>query len=277
MDCLTHHGSKENTCPSPFLKWAGGKRWLVQNHRYLFETSYERYIEPFLGSAAVFFYMQPKRAILSDRNECLIDTYRSIKDDWESLYSRLVQHHAHHSKEYYYQIRSKEYEQKVDQAAQFIYLNRTCWNGLYRVNQSGRFNVPIGTKSSVILPTDDFESISTVLSGVDLLATDFETTISNAGKNDFLFVDPPYTVKHNNNGFVKYNQTLFSWDDQIRLCESLVDAKNRGAKIVVTNADHESIRKLYKKDFKIAKVERLSIISGKSEARGRVSELVITG
>ena len=189
----------------PFLKWAGGKRWLVQNHSDLFPNKFNRYIEPFLGSAAVFFHLQPNEAILSDANGRLIETYQSIKENYKLVEKYLRQHQRAHSNEHYYETRAKLFHSKFTRAAQFIYLNRTCWNGLYRENKKGIFNVPIGTKTNVLLRTDDFAAVSNILNNATLKNQDFEKTISLAEEGDFIFVDPPYTVAHNNNGFVKYN------------------------------------------------------------------------
>lgn len=130
----------------PFLKWAGGKRWFVEHTADLIPTFSGRYFEPFLGSGAIFFHLSPKGAVLSDSNTDLIKTYQAIRDDWEAVLFLLELHHRKHCKDYYYSIRSSEPSDKVEAAARFIYLNRTCWNGLYRVNLKGKFNVPIGTK-----------------------------------------------------------------------------------------------------------------------------------
>ena len=153
--------SSPNTVVLPFLKWAGGKRWLT-HHRDLgiFPDKYETYIEPFVGSGAIFFHLRPQKAILSDINKLLIDTYQAIKDDWRLVRKYLKQHHEKHSKRYYYKMREAKLLSRYQKAARFIYLNRTCWNGLYRVNTDGKFNVPIGTKSNVILDSDDFFSVS---------------------------------------------------------------------------------------------------------------------
>jgi DNA adenine methylase len=160
-------------------------------------------------------------------------------------------------------------------AARFIYLNRTCWNGLYRVNKKGEFNVPIGTKSSVILEGDDFELVSKALKSATITTCDFETTIDKAGRGDFIFIDPPYTVKHNLNGFIKYNENIFSWQDQVRLKKSISDAVEKGAFVLVTNANHKSIKELYKGSGEMIALNRASVIAGKSEARGTYSELAI--
>jgi len=260
----------------PFLKWAGGKRWLVQNHADLFPKKFNRYIEPFLGSAAVFFHMQPDHAILSDANGRLIETYQAIKENHKLIEKHLRQHQRDHSKDHYYETRAKSFQSKFTRAAQFIYLNRTCWNGLYRENKKGMFNVPIGTKNNVLLKTDDFAAVSNSLKNVILLNQDFQNTITHAEEGDFIFVDPPYTVAHNNNGFVKYNQNIFSWQDQERLMSSLSEAKLRGAKILMTNANHGSIHALYDKFGTEYALSRRSVISGLNKGRNSTSEYCVS-
>lgn len=260
---------------TPFLKWAGGKRWLVEKHPALLNFEHDRFIEPFLGSGAVFFKLLPKRSILSDRNHELIETYRAIKDNWEKVNKLLERHHKSHSKEYYYATRSKIFRSPEARAAKFIYLNRTCWNGLYRVNLQGKFNVPIGTKTNVLMDTDDFQSISEALTNTSLITGDFENVIDQSKSGDFVFVDPPYTVKHNNNGFIKYNEHIFSWDDQVRLRDSVSRAASRGAKVIVTNACHASILELYEGVGDLIQLNRSSVIAGKSAARGKYEEVVI--
>ncbi len=260
---------------TPFLKWAGGKRWLVSNYREVFPQSYNNYIEPFLGGGAVFFNLNPKKGILSDKNIWLIDTYNAIKMDAEKVYSILRKHHKNHSKEYYYKIRSSKTKNIYTSAAKLIYLNRTCWNGLFRVNLKGEFNVPIGTKNNVIMENDNFSLISERLSNISIVNSDFEKIIDMSEENDLIFVDPPYTVKHDNNGFIKYNEVLFQWEDQIRLRDALVRAQNRGSKIILTNAHHSSISDLYSKEFKLEVVNRKSVMSSISKNRGKCEEYLI--
>lgn len=268
-------GLEVNQHLKPFLKWAGGKRWFVANYSNFLPNKFKRYIEPFLGSGAVFFYLRPQKAILGDCNPDLIDTYRAIKETWQLVYRYLADHHRRHSLHYYYRIRSFQPKSLASRAARFIYLNRTCWNGLYRVNQNGVFNVPIGTKSSVIFDDDCFEKISEALQVADLHSCDFEYLIDMAEEGDFVFVDPPYTVRHNHNGFIKYNEDLFSWLDQERLFCALNRAKKRGVHIVGTNAYHQSLKELYKGIFKTLAVKRSSCISSKVETRNQYEELVI--
>lgn len=259
----------------PFLKWAGGKRWFVYRYAKFIPKTFNRYLEPFLGSGAVFFNLKPQKAILGDVNEELIETYKAIKQNWKAVYKKLTGHHHQHSKDYYYKVRKNIPKTSSSKAARLIYLNRTCWNGLYRVNLKGIFNVPIGTKTNVVLETDDFPEIANRFKNVKFISGDFEKIISIANKNDLLFADPPYTVKHNKNGFIKYNEVLFNWEDQIRLKEALIKAKKRGAKILLTNAYHPSIIKLYSKDFKITKLQRTSKIAADSKSRQLCDELLV--
>ncbi len=260
----------------PFLKWAGGKRWLAPSIQEQIGTIEGRYIEPFLGSGAVFFRLRPKSALLNDANTDLIDTYKAIQQDYKSVVKHLTRHHRLHSKEYYYQTRDYAPRCLFRRAAKFIYLNRTCWNGLYRVNLNGIFNVPIGTKASVLLASDNWEQVSEFLQNTRLSSGDFESVIDQAEKGDLIFADPPYTVKHNYNGFIKYNEGLFSWADQERLSLALLRARIRGANIIATNANHESVRALYKNHaFVTHTIERNSVLSGDPKFRGRFQELLI--
>jgi DNA adenine methylase len=259
----------------PFLKWAGGKRWLVSSYPELFPKSFNRYIEPFLGSGAVFFHIQPRKALLADSNAELIETYQAIKSDWRRVERELKKHHELHCKSYYYKIRDNKYRSPFSRAAKLIYLNRTCWNGLYRVNLKGEFNVPIGTKKDVIYAADDFKKISQLLQNVRLLHGDFEQIIDQATKGDFVFVDPPYTVQHNSNNFIKYNENLFHWQDQIRLRDCVYRAKGRGAQVIVTNACHKSVKRLYEDIGVLVRVKRHSVLAADASKRKICDELLI--
>lgn len=261
---------------NPFLKWAGGKRWLVRKHCHLFPSAFSRYIEPFLGSGALFFALKPRRALLSDSNAELVNAYLAIRDDWEGVASRLARHQRLHSKPHYYSVRAQRPTHLTAQAARLIYLNRTCWNGLYRVNQQGVFNVPIGTRSSVLREEDNFAGVSKVLNRAEIRASDFGKSLQRARRGDFIYADPPYTVKHNMNGFVRYNERIFSWADQERLAHMLLAAKRRGAIILATNANHRSIRDLYRPHFHLTTVPRVSQLAADTTARGIADELIIT-
>lgn len=260
---------------APFLKWVGGKRWFAERCLHLIPRDYGRYIEPFLGSGAMFFSLGPDEALLSDLNPDLIDCYHAIRDTPESIAERLAEHHRLHDKAHYYETRSAKPEDLVERAAWFIYLNRTCWNGLYRVNRRNEFNVPIGTKTSVVLPSDDFPASSRLLSGAEILHQDFEATLNSARAGDFVFVDPPYTVKHNLNGFLKYNDKIFSWADQLRLRDAVVRATERGALVLLTNANHSSIREIYEGVGRQHVVGRASVLAASAAHRSLTEELVI--
>lgn len=273
---MTNLVCNETQISIPFLKWAGGKRWLASAYAELLPASYKRYYEVFLGGGAVFFSMRPKQATLSDLNEELIECYSVLRDEWESVVDRLHHHQNHHSKDYYYEVRSSKPRLLANRAARFIYLNRTCWNGLYRVNLKGEFNVPVGTKTNVLLEADNFEKLSALLKKTELLAADFEEVIDKAHSGDFIFADPPYTVRHNFNGFVKYNEKIFRWEDQVRLRDCLVRASNRGCFVLLTNANHPSVIELYENDFELISLSRNSVIAADSKNRGMYEELVVT-
>lgn len=260
----------------PFLKWPGGKRWFVAQHLDLFPTTYNRYIEAFTGSASVFFALRPSRAILCDSNEELIATYRAVKSRSRKVVEALKQHAIRHSDEYYYEVREDMPTDAVARAARLIYLNRTCFNGIYRVNRKGQFNVPRGSKDTVLLESDNFSSIAAALRKAELISGDFSIAINRATEGDLVFADPPYTVRHNNNGFLNYNENIFSWSDQIRLADCLARAMARGAFVVSTNANHESVRDLYKdRGFECRTTSRFSAISGTGKDRGQYEELIV--
>lgn len=271
----THMDEDAAPTLAPFLKWAGGKRWFADRCLHLVPTHFNRYIEPFLGSGAMFFALRPAGAILSDLNLDLIDCYRAIRDAPDKVAAKLAEHHDLHDKDHYYATRAAKPDDPIERAVWFLYLNRTCWNGLYRVNRKNEFNVPIGTKSSVILPNDNFPSASKVLLGADLYHQDFEATLDLAQDGDFVFVDPPYTVKHNFNGFLKYNDKIFSWSDQLRLRDAVGRAASRGAFVLVTNANHSSIREIYEGVGVQRVVERASVLAASSAHRSQTEELVI--
>ncbi|MES2353191.1 MAG: Dam family site-specific DNA-(adenine-N6)-methyltransferase [Pseudomonadota bacterium] len=261
---------------TPFLKWAGGKRWFIQRYSDLLPHKYNRYIEPFLGGGSVFFYLKPKDALLGDINPDLIAAYQGLQKEWSRLQSQLEDHQQKHSDAYYYSVRNESPADPIDRAARMIYLNRTCFNGIYRVNRQGKFNVPRGSKNTVVLENDNFEEAARLLGKAQIRLVDFEKLINEAGKNDLVFADPPYTVRHNFNGFIKYNEKLFSWGDQERLAHSLFKARKRGAKIVCTNANHASVRELYEDcGFHFIDVSRFSSISASIKSRKQFEELVI--
>jgi len=259
----------------PVIKWAGGKRWLIDHQDFQVPEISGRYIEPFFGGGAVFFHLRPNKAILSDTNSRLIETYQALAETPGVVKKKLKAYQAKHSKEYYYSERSRIRTSLTGRAAQFLYLNRTCWNGLYRENLSGKFNVPIGTKTKIFDETEDFYEIANALKNAEIISQDFELTLERAKDGDFVFIDPPYTTAHNTNGFLKYNQKIFDWDDQIRLRDAAYRARNRGAYVYITNAEHQSIYQLYSGAAKITVLNRASIISGMVDGRRKTSELLI--
>ncbi|HWR06121.1 MAG TPA: Dam family site-specific DNA-(adenine-N6)-methyltransferase [Sporomusa sp.] len=258
------------------MKWPGGKRWLITNFKHIFPQKYNNYFEPFLGGGSAFFYLAPQHGMISDINVELINVYRVMARNPVQLRERLEAHQEQHSTEYYYDVREHIPADQVERAARFLYLNRTCFNGMYRVNQLGKFNVPIGTKQNF---TDDvyrFEEYSQILQNTYIRAQDFVNTIRLANEGDLIFADPPYTIAHNQNSFIKYNEKLFSWKDQKRLLSALVKARSRGAIIIATNANYPALQHMYEENnFYTQPVSRFSSISGVNEGRGKQEELLV--
>lgn len=267
----------EAPAPVPFLKWPGGKRWLVAQHPEWFPAVGGRHIEAFLGGGAAFFHCRPRSAVLSDKNSRLIETYETIKNEYTAVGKVLAEHHRKHSFDYYYEMRERRCRTDVTRAAQFIYLNRTCFNGIYRVNLKGVFNVPIGTKTNVVMPTDDFKAVADILSGAELTTSSFEETVGLAQEGDFLYLDPPYTVRHNTNNFLKYNEQIFSWKDQLKLAKQALAAASRGVRVLVSNANHEFVRSLYRDPvWTRLKVWRHSILASSPDGRKLTTELAVS-
>ena len=258
----------------PFLRWAGGKRWLVEADNIRLPRA-GRYVEPFLGGGAVFFSQNARTALLSDLNPFLINSYRWMKISPLELFELVQRHFNSHTNEYYYSVRSKLSAETIGDASDFIYLNRACFNGLFRVNLSGQFNVPIGSKLFRLQSKDEFINWAAHLEKTEILHSDFEAIIDQCGEGDFLFLDPPYTVKHNANGFIEYNEKIFSWEDQVRLAEALKRAAERGSSFLLTNADHDTVRSLYCDEWSFSSEERGSEMASKTAYRGRTTELMV--
>jgi DNA adenine methylase len=260
----------------PFLKWPGGKRWFPARYSKCFPKTYGRYIEPFLGSGCVYFYLKPQDALLGDTNGELIATYQGVRDFWKETLRLLREHDKRHNRRHYYKVRSLVPKTLPRIAARMIYLNRACFNGIYRVNLNGVFNVPKGDRTNIIYATDDFESASCLLRTAEVRISDFEILVNEARRGDLVFADPPYTVRHNHNAFIKYNERLFSWADQERLAAALSRARDRGAHIIATNANHKSLQQLYRSHgFLIRQISRFSAISAAATRRGQFEELII--
>ena len=267
----------KQTARIPFLRWPGGKRWFVASYHHLVPSTYNRYIEPFLGGGSMVFHLRPTMAVLSDVNVDVVRVFDGVRQFPELVTEKLEVHHIAHCRDHYLAIRDSEPVDLASQAARIIYLNRTCFNGIYRLNRQGRFNVPMGSRSQVVFATDNFVEASKLLLGAEIRHSDFETVVDEASDGDLLFADPPYTVRHNTNGFVLYNENLFSWSDQIRLADALQRARARGVQILLTNAAHESVIDLYTdRGFSIRQISRFSPIAAQSDNRKQFEELVIS-
>lgn len=263
---------------SPFLRWAGGKRWLLQKiPEVLGPFQVGRYHEPFLGGGSIFFGLGPPgRSYLSDLNEELIETYQVVRGHPVEVARAL---HRHRNRlDHYYRVRDQRPKDPVARAARFIYLNHTSFNGVYRVNLDGRYNVPFGNRESPNFPTvNELVAISSRLRNVAFGAGDFAEALTKVKAGDLVFLDPPYTVAHNLNGFVKYNQRLFSFDDQRRLRAVVDEIRARKAFYLLTNAAHASISKLFDiaEDRRI-EVARRNVVGGKNATRGTATEFLFT-
>jgi DNA adenine methylase len=275
MGQSTRHAASDCTKAEPFLRWAGAKRKYTKLLLNYLPKRYETYYEPFLGAGSLFFATDPPRAVLGDVIEPLMETYSAVRDHPMPLWHELQKWPV--DKATYYETRALVPRNKIEHAAQFIYLNKTCWNGLYRVNRSGGFNVPYGMPKSqnVASPANLVACSNALKRSTELYTQDFELTLQRAQYCDFAFLDPPYVTTHTKNGFVEYNESLFSWADQCRLAQVVKDLDQRGVKFLMTNADHESVIQLYQ-GFDIQKFERLSTIASNRQHRRQVSELLIS-
>jgi DNA adenine methylase len=259
----------------PPFKWAGGKRWLAAAAPKLAPPKWHgRYFEPFMGSAAFFFSFAPRRATLSDTNWEVVATYHALQLDPHRVIEELDRFPF--DANFFYYLRETRPRSLHAIAARFLYLNKTCWNGLYRVNKNGKFNTPFGQYSNpTICDEERIEDAAEALAGADLLVTDFETALKSARPGDFAYCDPPYITGHNNNGFHKYNANLFAWPDQQRLAAVATELKRKGVHVLVSNADHEAVIQLYK-GFNYYRVKRSSLIAADSNNRGTISEALLS-
>jgi DNA adenine methylase len=263
----------------PFLRWAGGKRSLVKHlQKFLPSNPLERiYFEPFLGAGSLFFALRPNIALLSDSNQCLIDCYTYVRDCPELIANYLCEHKIRNSERYYYEVRDKYNcsSRSAAQAARFIYLNKTCFNGIFRVNRKGKFNVPYGRKESPFLPDRKLlQSCSSALKNVLLKSTTFEEALATANKGDFIYLDPPYPPLNNTSNFTLYTKDRFNIDDQKRLAETVYELDARGCLIMMSNADIPLIREFYNKFIRHS-LPVTRYITCKS-IKHKVRELIIT-
>lgn len=271
-----------NTVPT-FVKWAGGKTQLLDQFKKFFPKKFNGYLEPFVGSGAVFFYIKrkynPKRVIISDNNEDLINTYIVVRDNLEDLIKLLKIHKRNHCKEYYYKIRETDVNElsNVEKAARFLYLNKTCYNGLYRVNSKGKFNVPFGRyKNPNIVNEKNLRKAHKLLQGVTIKLQSFEKVLEDAESGDFIYFDPPYYPLSKTANFTSYTRDAFLDDEQRKLAEVYKKLDERGCLLMLSNSDTEFIKNLYSYDgLKIYKVKARRAINSKADKRGAINELVI--
>lgn len=273
---------KNNPLVAPVVKWVGGKRQLLQDILKHIPDKFPTYYEPFLGGGAVLFHLQPNRAVVNDINEELINVYTVIRDNLEELIEDLKEHK--NEAEYFYEIREldrdkKKYNQlsNVKRASRIIYLNKTCYNGLFRVNQQGEFNAPFGRyKNPNIVNETTLRAVSNYFNKAKITfkCGDFEEAVSGIRKGSFVYFDPPYDPVSDSANFTGYDKGGFDREEQIRLkklCDKL-DAK--GVKFLLSNSATEFILELYK-DYNITIVQANRAINSRGDKRGKVDEVLV--
>lgn len=267
--------SSADNLPKPLLKWAGGKRQLLPQYDALFPQSFGAYHEPFLGGGAVYFYLRPARAFLSDLNSEVMNVYDVVRDALDALIPLLRQHRNEPG--YYYAIRAQDPAalSPVEQASRTIFLNRTCYNGLYRVNRKGQFNVPFGRyRNPQYCDESALKAASELLQGAVLSAVDFEAALEHAKPGDFVYLDPPYQPLSATASFVDYTTARFDEAQQVRLASAFRKLTKRGVQAMLSNSDTGLVRELYHK-MRVVEVSARRAINSVAEARGDITELVI--
>jgi len=272
--------------PKPFVKWVGGKRQLLKQFRDLglyppedFDPITNTYFEPFVGGGAVFFDLLPETAYLSDLNNELVVTYNVIKNDVENLIKSLKKHKL--DKEYFLKIRAQNPEKLSDlnTASRFIYLNRTCFNGMYRVNSKGGFNVPFGKYTNpLICDKNNLRKASKALKNVEIKKQDYKEVLKRARKGDFVYFDPPYYPVSKTASFTSYTCEGFFDKEQIELRDAFVVLHKRGCFVMLSNSDTLFINKIYSepKGLHITKVQAGRAINSDASKRGKITEVLIT-
>lgn len=276
----------KNQLLKPIVKWVGGKRQLLPEINKYIPEEYSTYFEPFVGGAAVFLDQQPKKAVVNDYNEELIKTYKVIKEDVEPLIEKLRVHEELNNEDYFYEVRAWDredgYDERsdVDIAARLIYLNKTCYNGLYRVNMAGQFNTPFGRyKNPNIVNEYTLRALSTYFNDADIKfkSGDFEDAVAYIRKGAFVYFDPPYQPMSSTSNYTGYTAGGFDESDQIRL-KRLCDRLNeRGVKFLLSNSNVKFIRDLYgdNPDYIIETVGATRAINSNAKKRGEVEEVLI--
>lgn len=270
----------------PFIKWAGGKRALLPELLRLMPKDFNNYFEPFIGGGALFFelskqgLLQGKKAYLFDANDELINTYQTVKKQPKKLLKQLKEFQAKHSEEFYYSTRAMDREPNFKnlpaeiRAARFIYLNKTCFNGLWRVNSKGYHNVPIGRyKNPIIYDEELIMAASTALQNAEIRHADFAKALDFADKGDFVYFDPPYYPLTPTSSFTAYHENVFLDEEQKRLYGVFKKLADRGVSVMHSNSDTEFIKGLYK-GYDIEFVEVNRFINSKSSGRGKIKEII---
>ncbi|MCB9419330.1 MAG: DNA adenine methylase [Ardenticatenaceae bacterium] len=264
---------------APFLKWAGGKQRLLTQYQPFFPTAdaIGHYFEPFIGSAAVFFQQQYPVATLSDQNGKLIEVYQQVRDDLDQVFEALAPHR--NEPDYYYEVRSQNPVDLVpaERAARLIYLNKTCYNGLYRENSKGEFNVPFGRyKNPKICDEVRLRAASAALRGVNLKVADFAEAVATAVANDFVYFDPPYVPLSPTSSFTNYHKNGFGQADQERLADVVAELTKRNVMVMLSNSSAPLVYELYgRSSYRIIDIQARRNINSKAGQRGPVKELLI--
>lgn len=268
---------------SPFLKWAGGKSQLIGQYESYFPKDFENYYEPFVGAGAVFFHLvedEDRKYFLNDYNEELMNVYKVIKNNVKELIEELKDYP--HDKEFFYKTRKLDRKEGFDdlgdvkKAARTIYLNRTCFNGLYRVNSKGQFNVPFGKYSNpTICDRENLISVSRVLDKAELTSGDFEDAVKDVKKGDFVYFDPPYQPLSKTSNFTSYTSNGFDEKEQDRLSEVFKRLDKIGVMLMLSNSSAPLIKDLYS-DFDIHEIKATRAINSKASGRGKITELLVT-
>ena len=263
----------------PIVKWVGGKRQLMFELLKNMPKSYNRYFEPFIGGGALFFELQPSNAYISDMNEELINLYNVVKNDVYELIEELKKHEI--SKEYFMNIRNidrtKNYKKwsNIQKASRFIYLNRTCFNGMYRVNSKGEFNVPFGNyKNPRIIDERNLINCSNLLQKTEIRNTDFSEILNYVQNGDFVYFDPPYVPLNETSSFTSYTKDGFDIDMQFKLREVCDELDSRGVKFMLSNSDTKFVNELYE-NYNIKKVFASRQINANPNGRGKITEVLV--
>lgn len=273
----------KNLLLSPILKWVGGKRQLLSEIIPLIDESCDNYVEPFIGGGAVLFRLQPKKAIINDYNTELINVYRTVRDDLDGLVALLKEHEKYNSSDYYYEVRALDRTPDFDKmsnlekAARIIYLNKTCYNGLYRVNSLGQFNSPYGKyKNPNIVNEVVLRAISKYLNRneISIRSGDYKDVLNDIEKNTFVYLDPPYMPISSSSSFTGYTEDGFGYDKQVELKEECDKLNSKGVHFLQSNSDCEEIRELYKA-YRIKVVKAKRAINSDAKKRGQINEVLI--